>query len=212
MKILKIVLWLPIAFMAYVVYNSIMAPIQFEKEKEHRYTQSIGHLLDIRKSQIAYKAINGKFSNNWDKLVEFVDTAEFTLISRKDTSYMAYNDTYRMDMLTEEVIIDTLGFVSVKDSLFPQKPSYKNMMNIPDTDQKFELKTAELNKNGIIVPVFVARVKKIKILEGLDKQLVLEAVDAFDVKGDYLQVGDLEQASISGNWPKYLEPNFKRAN
>ena len=125
MKILKIVLWIPIAFMAYLVYSSIMTPITFEKEKQARYTDAIGNLIDIRKSQIAFKSVNGKFAKNWDGLVQFVDTAQFTLISRKDTSYMAYDKTYRMDMLQEEVIVDTLGFVSVKDSLFKKGPSFK---------------------------------------------------------------------------------------
>ncbi|MEN8139353.1 MAG: hypothetical protein ABFR62_13075 [Bacteroidota bacterium] len=210
MKILKIVLWIPVAFMAYLVYSSIMNPIAFEQEKQHRYTEAIGNLLDIRKSQIAYKSVNGEFAKSWNSLVQFIDTAEFTLVSRRDTSYMAYDKVYRMDRLKEEVIIDTLGFASVKDSLFPTEPTYKNMMHVPNTEGiDFELKTTNLDKNGIKVPVFVARVKKTDLLNGLDKQLVLEAVDAFDVKGNYLQVGDLEQASISGNWPKPYEPDFK---
>jgi len=210
MKILKIVLWIPVAYLAYLVYGSIMNPIEFEKEKQARYTNAIGNLIDIRNSQIAYKSVNGKFAKKWESLVEFVDTGKFTLVSRRDTSYMAYDETYRMDMLKEEVIIDTLGFVMVKDSLFPNKPSYKTMMNVPYTDgMDFELKTSSLDKNGIRVPVFVARVKKIDLLNGMNQQLVIEAIDAFDVKGTYLQVGDLEQSSVSGNWPKPYEPNFK---
>jgi len=210
MKLLKIFLWIPIAFLAYLVYSSIMDPIQFSNEKQARYTDAIGNLIDVRKSEIAYKSVNGKFTNNWDKLVEFVETGEFTLISRRDTSYMAYDKVYRMDRLKEETIIDTLGIVSVRDSLFKTSLSYKTMMVVPYTDgQKFELKTSVVIKNGIRVPVFVARVKKADLLNGMDFQLVIEAIDAFDVKGDYLQVGDLEQSSVSGNWPKPYEPGFK---
>ena len=210
MKLLKIFLWIPIAFLAYLVYSSIMDPIQFSNEKQARYTDAIGNLIDVRKSEIAYKSVNGKFTNNWDKLVEFVETGEFTLISRRDTSYMAYDKVYRMDRLKEEIIIDTLGVVSVKDSLFKSSTSYRTMMNVPYTEgQKFELKTSVVIKNGIRVPVFVARVKKADLLNGMDSQLVIEAVDAFDVKGIYLQVGDLEQSSVSGNWPKPYEPGFK---
>jgi hypothetical protein len=210
MKILKILLWIPVAFLAYAVYSSVMDPIKFGEEKQARYTDAIGHLIDVRKSEIAYKSVNGKFTNNWEKLVEFIDSGKFTLISRRDTSYMAYDKVYRMDRLREEIIIDTLGFVSVKDSLFKSNDSYKTMMNVPHTDgMKFELKTAVIDKNGIKVPVFVARIKKTDLLNGMDGQLVQEAVDAFDVKGEYLQVGDLEQSSVSGNWPKPYEPDFK---
>jgi len=210
MKILRILLWIPIAILAYFVYSSVMDPIKFSEEKQARYTDAIGNLLDIRKSEIAYKSVNGKFTNNWDKLVEFIDSAQFTLISRRDTSYMAYDKVYRMDRLKEEIIVDTLGFVPVKDSLFKSSDSYKTMMYVPHTDgMKFELKTNVINKNGINVPVFVARVKKADLLNGMDPQLVTEAIDAFDVKGIYLQVGDLEQSSVSGNWPKPYEPGFK---
>jgi len=210
MKILRIVLWIPIALLAYMVYSSVMDPIKFGEEKQTRYTDAIGNLIDVRKSELAYKSVNGKFTNNWGKLVEFVDSAHFTLISRRDTSYMAYDEVYRMDRLKEEIIIDTLGTVAVKDSLFKLSLSYKTMMNVPHTDgMKFELKTAVINKNGIKVPVFVARVKKVDLLNGMDSQLVQEAIDAFDVKGNYLQVGDINQSSVSGNWPKPYEPGFK---
>lgn len=209
MKILKIGLWIPVIFMGYLVYYSIMDPIYFEKEKSVRYTDAIGSLMDIRSSQVAYKSVNGTFAKDWNSLVQFIDSGEFTLISRRDTSYMAYDEVYRMDRLKEEVISDTLGFVSVKDSLFREDSRYNTMMNVPHTDLDFELKTAVLDKNGIKVPVFVARVKKADLLNGLDAQLIQEAIDAFDVKGDYLQVGDLEQASVSGNWPKPYEPGFK---
>lgn len=210
MKILKIVLWIPIAFLAYMVYSSVMDPIKFGEEKQTRYTDAIGNLIDVRKSELAYRSVNGKFTNNWDKLVEFVDSAHFTLISRRDTSYMAYDEVYRMDRLKEEIIIDTLGTVPVKDSLFKSSVSYKTMMNVPHTDgMKFELKTSVINKNGMNVPVFVARVKKADLLNGMEPQLVQEAVDAFDVKGEYLQVGDIEASNVSGNWPKTYEPGFK---
>ena len=210
MKILRILLWIPIIFLAYIVLNSVMEPIKFGKEKQERYTDAIEHLINVKKSQIAYKSIHNKFANKWDKLVEFVDTSKFVLTSRRDTSYMAYDEKYRMDLLKEEVIIDTLGFISVKDSLFKESLSYKEMMNVPHTEgMKFELKTNTIVKNGIRIPVFVARVKKVDLLNGMDSQLVQEAVDAFDVKGTYLQVGDIEQSSVSGNWPKTYEPNFK---
>ncbi|MCK5825074.1 MAG: hypothetical protein KAG96_06680 [Ichthyobacteriaceae bacterium] len=209
MKIVKVLLWIPIAYLAYMVYGSIMDPIKFKEEKIQRYTDAIDNLMDIRKSQLAYKTINGKFAANYKSLIEFVDTAQFVLVSHRDTSYMAYDEVYRMDKLKEEIIIDTLGFVSVTDSLFKEGPTYKQMMNVPNTDGlKFELKTSTLKKNGIKIPVFVARVKKTDLLHGMDGQLVKEAIDGFDVKGEYLQVGDLNLASVSGNWPKMYESTF----
>jgi len=49
------------------------------------------------------------------------------------------------------VIVDTLGFVSVKDSLFGFDNRYETMMYVPfskNDDTKFELKAGFLNQNG----------------------------------------------------------------
>ena len=65
------------------------------------------------------------------------------------------------------VIVDTLGFVSVKDSLFGFDNRYETMMYVPfskNDDTKFELKAGFLNQNGIDIPVFEALVKKRVIL------------------------------------------------
>ena len=44
---------------------------------------------------------------------------------------MEYDRTYRIDMLREIIVIDTLGFVPVKDSLFKNSNRYKRMANVP---------------------------------------------------------------------------------
>ena len=44
---------------------------------------------------------------------------------------MEFDKTYGIDMLKEITIIDTLGFVNIKDSIFKGDTRYKTMMNIP---------------------------------------------------------------------------------
>ena len=41
-------------------------------------------------------------------LIKFIDTAQYTLIQKRDSSYMKYDRVYRIDMLKEVVVIDTL--------------------------------------------------------------------------------------------------------
>ena len=77
-----------------------------------------------------------------------------------------YNRTYRIDMLREVTVVDTLGFVSVKDSLFGEDERYKMMANVPikGSDAKFSIQADIIDKNGYQVPVFEVKVKKDIIL------------------------------------------------
>ena len=142
--VLQIVLWILIIFLGYKLYNSIMGPVEFNKEKEERYEKVIAKLKDIKAGQAAYQELNGKFSGNFDSLVQFLDTAQYAITSRRDTSYadVAKNKAFGLDpqkggYYIEDVIIDTLGFSSVKDSLYQKTDRYKTMMNVPGTDQQF---------------------------------------------------------------------------
>ena len=53
------------------------------------------------------------------------------LLRKRDSSYLEYDRTYRIDMLREVIVIDTLGTVSVKDSLFSKSDRYKKMATSP---------------------------------------------------------------------------------
>ena len=113
--------------LAFQIYKSITGPINFNKIKNERYLKVIDRMKDIRNAQIAFKSVNGIYSNNFEELVKFVDSAQFTIVEKRDSSFMQYDRVYRIDMLKEVVVIDTLGYVSVKDSLFADNLIYKNM-------------------------------------------------------------------------------------
>src|SRR6056300_314374 len=168
MKIgIQIVLWVASIFFAYKIYDSINGPIKFNEEKNVRYAKVINRLKDIRTAQIAHRDVKGVFSNNFDSLIKFIDEGQFTLIEKRDSSFLEYDRTYRIDMLREIIVIDTLGTVPVKDSLFGTSSSYKNMAFIPIEgvdDQKFEIAAKVIDKNGYKVPVFEVKVKKNVIL------------------------------------------------
>jgi hypothetical protein len=200
------VLWVLIIVFAFQVYNSINAPIKFNQVKNERYLKVIDKLKDIRNSQIAYKSVNGVYSDNFDSLINFIDTAQYTLIQKRDSSYMKYDRVYRIDMLKEIVVIDTLGFASVKDSLFGSSDRYKLMAEVPidGIDQMFSIKADVIDKNGYNVPVFEVRVSKDAILFDQNKDLLkqekaLMSVDG--VNGPDLVLGSMSEVSTNGNWP-----------
>ena len=116
-KITTYVLYLFSLLLVYLIYSAIDSPIEFNKIKNERYLKVIDRLKDIRNAQIAYKSVNGIYSDNFDSLISFIDSAQFTIIEKRDSSYMQYDRVYRIDMLREVIVIDTLGFVSVRDYL-----------------------------------------------------------------------------------------------
>ena len=130
-RYIETVLWGLIILFAYQVFNSVNAPIKFNQVKNERYLKVIDKLKDIRNAQIAYKSVNGVYSDSFEGLIKFIDTAQYTLIQKRDSSYMKYDRVYRIDMLQEVVVIDTLGFASVKDSLFGNSDRYKSMAEVP---------------------------------------------------------------------------------
>ena len=106
MRFIKVILWLLIIFFAWKVYGSINGPIEFNKVKNERYLKVIDKLKDIRNAQIAYKSVNGIYSDNFEGLIKFIDTAQYTLIQKRDSSFLEYDRTFRIDMLREVVVID----------------------------------------------------------------------------------------------------------
>ncbi len=207
---LQSVLWILTIFFCYKIYDSINGPINFNKTKNERYAVVINKLKLIRKAQIAHKDVNGIYSNNFDSLVKFIDDGIFTLIQKRDSSYMEYDRTYRIDMLREVVVVDTLGFVPVKDSMFKNSNAYKNFAVVPieGIDAKFDINADIINKNGYRVPVFEVKVAKDVILHDQDRDLIKienETVSVDGVNGPTIILGSLTEVSTNGNWPTIFD-------
>lgn len=205
--VLSIVLTVLIVFLGYYNYKAIYGPVEFNKEKEKRFEKVIAKLQDIRKSQLAYNEITRTYAPSFDSLVRFIDTAQFTITQRRDTTYLdeEFKKIYKVDKYIDDYVIDTLGFVSVKDSLFDGTDRYKNMATIPYTDgKKFDLKAGLLQVKNSKVPVFEVKADKKLILGDLDNDLLiqeLQTVSVDGVNGRYIKVGSMNEVSSSGNWP-----------
>ena len=215
MKIaLQAFLWILSIFFSYQIYNSVMGPINFNKVRDIRYSKVINRLKEIRKAQIAYKDVNGMYSNNFDSLIKFIDQGIFTLIEKRDSSFLEYDRTYRIDMLKEVIVVDTLGTVSVKDSLFSDSDDYVNMSKIPveGIDAEFLINADIIIKNsGSVnynVPVFEVKIAKDIILYDQDKDLLKqenETISVDGVNGSEIILGSMTNVSINGNWPTIFD-------
>ena len=113
-------------------------------------------------------------------------------------------------MLKEVIVIDTLGTVSVKDSLFKDNDNYKLMSQIPieGVDEKFTINSQIINKNNYKVPVFEVKVSKNIILYDQDDFLVSqenETISVDGVNGSEIILGSLSDVSVNGNWPTIFD-------
>ena len=203
-------LWLLCIFFSYKIYDSINKPIKFNQVKYNRYYDVIDRLKEIRTAQIAYKDVNGVYSNNFDSLVNFINNGIFTLIEKRDSSYLEYDRIYRIDMLKEVVVIDTLGFVSVKDSLFKNNTKYMEMKTVPvkGIDTVFEIDAKIIMINDYKAPVFEVKVSKNIVLFDQDEDLLKlenETISIDGVNGSEIVLGSLNEVSTNGNWPKVFD-------
>ncbi|QAA81040.1 hypothetical protein EI546_04555 [Aequorivita sp. H23M31] len=212
--VIQIVLWIVIIFLGWKLWTSIMGPVEFNKVKEARYAKVIKNLKDIQASELAHKEITGTFTGNWDSLVHFIETAQYAITQRRDSSYadVAKNKAFGISegYYIDVSLIDTLGFTPVKDSLFGNSDRYKTMMNVPieGVNAKFDLKAGKITKNDATYAVFEAKVPKDVVLHDLNKDLVIQEkqVQSVDgVNGAFIKVGSMDEVDTSGNWPKIYD-------
>lgn len=194
--ILKIVLFAVIAYLGYALYSIIQEPIQFEKLKAERYSATQTRLEQIRDAQKAHRIEYGSFASSFEQLIAFVDTGKQSIVERKDSSFMRYNEVYQQDMPIDTVLIKVLGFTSVKDELFGKEfqPALLEMIPMTNGD-KFSLDASKIKVNDIILPVFEAKAENTKIFGD-----VLEKYSQFIDKEYSLTVGSLTEPTLSGNW------------
>ena len=211
--VIQLVLWVVIGVLSFMTYKAVYGPVEFNKIRDKRYIDVVEVMKDIRDVQLAHREITGVYQDSFDGLLKFIDTAQYVITQRRDTTYLdeEYKKIYGVDEYKEDIIIDTLGFSPVKDSIFKNSDRYKKMMYIPHTDKKeFTIKAGFLEEGSSKVPVFEVTAPKDLILADQDRDLVIQekqtrSVDGVD--GEAIKVGSMNQVKTNGNWPKNFGDN-----
>ncbi len=150
-KILTIVfLVIAIALAGYLV-NSIASSINEEERIAKMEDAVINQLMLIRQAEVAYQTVNGQFTSDWDKLINFVDSGSFYLIDRKEIIIPL---DYGADSIYVE--IDTIGTLTVMDSIFSKVKGFESekLPYVPGYDDvKFKVWADKITKSGIPVDV-----------------------------------------------------------
>jgi len=183
--------------LGYWLFSIINKPIEFEKIKSKRYAKVEMRLEEIRDAQQAYRQKYGKYSDDFDQLIGFVDTGMIDIVVRKDSSFMAYNKTFQQDMNRDTVIIRVIGRESVKSSVFNSEFDASKLRVVPIStiDEQFEIGAGSIERNGVSIPVFEVSVSN----EAMFKD-IMDVYGNFIDKSYKLQMGSLTEPSVSGNW------------
>lgn len=206
--IIQILLGIAALVLVYFIYKGIQNPIEFEKAKNERYEATIERLKDIRKAQIAYREVYGRFTGSWDTLIDFVkydSLRNVRKIGELTDSMIDAGLTERRALREGLIIRDTIR-ESVLETVFGKNFNADDLKVIPvqDTLAEFMLGANILTTgSGIKVPVFEAKAHNNIVLRGLDKQSVINMNEQRRLNERYpgLKVGSLtEMVNNAGNW------------
>ena len=217
-----------IILLGYLLVDSVLQPVRFNKEKEARELVGIERLKDIRTLQDAYKSANGKYVSDIDSLVDFYKNGEIIVrmqIGSKDDSLaMAHTKAIKqarywlrganlnryLYQLYEEgdknLVFSIDNKIPVKDTLFHSRVGFEvdSLKTIPfSKGQRVEMDAIVKKVSGVNVPLFEARMPYKKLLYGMDNQLRinLDADRRNGNKYEGLQVGSISAPNNNaGNW------------
>ncbi len=210
--IIQIVLAIVMVALAYLLYDSIMAPVRFDNTRIAREKAVIERISDIRSAQRGYKQVHGQYTSSFDTLINFVLTGEMEferqLVSSDDSVGLAKLKKMRKKNIEKFTVkaIDTL-FGARK--LTPEQ--VEQLRYIPfsavanEGEQKeFIMGAGEVNVGNVKVPVFEAKAPYKAFLLDQNEQLLINLIDEQkNVLYRYpgIKVGDLNQATNdAGNW------------
>lgn len=210
--IIQILLAVVMVAMAYLLYDSIMSPVRFDKIRIAREKAVIERITDIRSAQRGFKQVNGRYTGSFDTLINFVLTAEMEferqLVSSDDSVGLAKLKKARKKNI-EKFTVKAIDTVFGAKKLTPEQ--VEQLRFIPNsaasnegTPKEFIMGAGSVMVGNVSVPVFEAKAPYKSFLLDQDEQLLVNLIDEQkNVLYRYpgIKVGDLNQATNdAGNW------------
>ena len=230
--ILCILLALICVFLVYKIYDGVMEPVRFEKDVNARKKVAIQQLKDIRDLQVAYKSVNDRFTASFDTLKQFYKNGQMVVLmqvgSKDDSLAMAHTaevkkaakgkltdaDLFKLYQQGDKNLVFSIqNKINVRDTLFHSRPDFNidNIDKIPFAvgengsaeGQNIEMDAIVKKVSGVDVPLFEAKMPYKSLLNGLDRQLIVNLIAEREDLGQYegLQVGSVTAPNNNaGNW------------
>lgn len=224
----KLLTWLVlpaiIVLLVWVIVNSIMEPVKFNKEKDYRESVAVQQLKDIRTLEVAYKSVYNKFTASVDSLKDFYLNGQMEVVmqigSQDDSTAVLHTEAVKKanrgitaEKLYElyqagdkNLVFSVKNKIPVKQSIFTDRTDFDvNALNtIPFSNGEPVIMDAIVKTvSGVQVPLFEAKMPYKALLKGLDNQLRinLDAERRDQNKYEGLQVGSVTAPNNNaGNW------------
>ena len=152
-RILSITFFVVAIVLAGVLVNNIKSKIDEDKRIERQEAAVINKLKMIRDAEVAYLNTNGKYTASFDTLISFIDTGSIFLTNRREEIEML---AYGQENVT--IIIDTIGQVPVKDSVFVIRETLESLAE--GTIQQLNLREGTQVQKGELLATVVSRTGK----------------------------------------------------
>ena len=156
-RVLSIFFFIVAIGLAYLLVKNIKSKIDEDARIERQEDLVINKLKMIRDAEVAYLATNGKYTSSFDTLISFIDTGSIYITQRSEEIKML---AYGAEEVT--VTIDTIGKVSVKDSIFVVREPLPNLA--AGTIQDLKLTEGSSIKRGNAIATILSNTgKSVKI-------------------------------------------------
>ena len=222
--LLEVLLALVAVGLVFLIYRSIMEPVNFNKEKAARQAVAVQRLKDIRTLQVAYKSVNNKFCSTVDSLKDFYNNGQMEVVmqvgSRDDSLAVAHTDAvkkanrkitdaelYQMYLNGDKnLVFSVINKIPVKDTLFNGRDDFNidSLKYIPFSGKEpVQMEAITKLVSGVQVPLFEAKMPYKLLLKGMDNQLRinLDAERRDQNRYEGLQVGSVTAPNNNaGNW------------
>lgn len=189
-RIITILLFVVAIGLGYFLTTSIKTDIDEEDKIRITEQRIINKLKIIREAQTTYQTVHGHYTDSWDSLINFINNGQIPIVEKREQIFML---AYGADSTVVEY--DTLGMVSVRDSVFNEREypnlNVENLPYIPGSDgQKFDLYAGTIKKGtGATVNVFEVK----------DTYVINPARRKESGLGP-LRIGSRTEATTQGNW------------
>ena len=215
--------------LTYLLVQSIMEPVKFNKHKDYRTEIAVQRLKDIRDLQVAFKNVNARYASTIDSLIQFYNEGKMNITlqvgSKDDSLAMAHTDQIKKkfrglkpDKLNEKLyelylageqnlVFSITTEIPVKDTIFRNRTDFNvdDLAIIPFSGgDSLIMESTIKTVSGVKVPLFEASMPFKSLLKGLEPEQLRINLDAErEDQGKYkgLQVGSITAPNNNaGNW------------
>jgi hypothetical protein len=208
--VFRILLVVAIVALAYMCVQSVMRPINFEKQELSRKKLIVERLINIRDAQVGYKNVHGVYAGTFEELQKFLNEEKIPFLIKEGelTDEQLKEGMTEQEAVKKGIIRRDTNWVLAKDTLLYPEYDVASIGKVPGFESNpILLDTATItSSSGYTVPVFEASVPYDVYLSDLDAQLLFNLKDKMTKLNRYLglRVGSVTEINNNaGNWEQF---------